>query len=418
MRQHLKLLALLSGLLAACGHTPSPRTPEPDSPPGGTLAPLVGSVQRDEIRHLTRHSTGVYAAGHTTSSLFGQHQGQGDAFVAKYDAAGNRLWGRQFGTSNLDEVWGVATDAQDNVYVAGRTTGDLAGHQGGDDGYIRKYTASGGVAWTRQIGTRDSDEVSDIAVDAGGNVYVTLRLGSRRSTARYSTDGVRLWTRHSGACVGAVAVNGSGDVVTAGPGAGGVCLSKLNAGGGVLWRRETPTNAFIYDLHLAVYGDDAYVASTNAPLKANRTIFVARYAGEGVLQWQYPSLGFWMTSDSAFDVSATAEGVYIGGYRYSQVTSRYGGLVIKIGADGGWKWSKTVYSGAANPTGTYGFAVVARTVRGGVIGQGAGAQSLLDKDEVYTGGYSFDDLGAGYLGGGDAYLRRLDGATGDTVWTR
>ncbi len=67
----------------------------------------------------------VYISGWTTGSLDGANAGEFDAFVAKYDAAGNLQWTQQLGTSSDDESFGVSTDGLGHIYFAAITRGEL-----------------------------------------------------------------------------------------------------------------------------------------------------------------------------------------------------------------------------------------------------------------------------------------------------
>jgi hypothetical protein len=82
----------------------------------------------------------VYIAGET---VLGNPDGNADAFVAKYSAAGALRWRRQLGTSEQDVANGVATDGDGNVYIGGWTYGSLGGpHQGGVlDAFVANYSA-------------------------------------------------------------------------------------------------------------------------------------------------------------------------------------------------------------------------------------------------------------------------------------
>src|SRR5690242_10104312 len=60
---------------------------------------------------------GIYLTGYTFGKVGASNAGSADAFVGKYDTAGNLQWIQQFGTSNFDTAEGVATDALSNVYV-------------------------------------------------------------------------------------------------------------------------------------------------------------------------------------------------------------------------------------------------------------------------------------------------------------
>ena len=77
----------------------------------------------------------------------------GDAFVIKYDGGGHRLRARQPGTSGFDVAYGIATDADNNVYVAG-DAGELTGRnkQGAS---VIKYNGDGHQLWARQPATNE-----------------------------------------------------------------------------------------------------------------------------------------------------------------------------------------------------------------------------------------------------------------------
>src|SRR2546427_11000644 len=86
-----------------------------------------------------------------------------------YDRRGTSLWPRQFGTSHFDQANGIALDAS-GVYVSGLTWDALPGQTsaGSGDAFLRKYDASGNVVWTRQFGSSAVDQAYEIAVDASG----------------------------------------------------------------------------------------------------------------------------------------------------------------------------------------------------------------------------------------------------------
>jgi uncharacterized protein (TIGR03437 family) len=121
-------------------------------------------------------ATGLYVTGWIAGNLPGQSGNGGvnnDAFVRKYDFNGTELWTRQFGTTNVEKAYGVAVDSS-GVYVAGETNGELATAVGGADYFLRKYDAAGNVVWTRQFGTNTTDGGSyggGVAVNSSG-VYV------------------------------------------------------------------------------------------------------------------------------------------------------------------------------------------------------------------------------------------------------
>jgi Ca2+-binding RTX toxin-like protein len=136
-------------------------------------------------------------------------------FVAKYDVSGDEVWTRQFGTPATDLGQGLAVDTGGAVYVAGYTSGTLPGQTsaGSLDAFVRKYTASGSEAWTRQFGTASTDLGLGVAVDANGAVFVAGSTGgalhgeasygeSDVFVRKYDSQGHVMWTRQFGSADG------------------------------------------------------------------------------------------------------------------------------------------------------------------------------------------------------------------------
>ncbi len=134
-----------------------------------------GTVNKDTGYSLACDAAGdVYVSGYTTGTLYGPKLGNRDLFVAKYDASGSFLWGRQAGTSGHDQAWGVATDATGHVYVSGETGGPLEGgvYQGELDVFLTKYDPAGTRLWTAQMGTANWDLADGVAVAPDGVVFL------------------------------------------------------------------------------------------------------------------------------------------------------------------------------------------------------------------------------------------------------
>lgn len=133
-----------------------------------------------------------------------------NAFVRSFDANGAELWSDTFGDEvAFDEARGLAFDADGNVYVGGRTSGSIGVSQGGPDGFLRKYDASGTVLWTQQFGTPAIDDVMDVATDSSGHALVTGRTtGSLGAPVigdsydgflrKYDSAGAVVWTQQFG----------------------------------------------------------------------------------------------------------------------------------------------------------------------------------------------------------------------------
>lgn len=114
----------------------------------------------------------VLVAGYTDGHLQGMSAGSRDAFVSKLNSEGRPLWTQQWGTSQYDDLSALAIDKSGNIFVGGYTEGGLDGTPLGEgDAFVTKLNPGGTIAWTKQWGTPQFDLVAALAVDADGNIY-------------------------------------------------------------------------------------------------------------------------------------------------------------------------------------------------------------------------------------------------------
>ena len=137
----------------------------------------------------------VYVAGFVNTALQGN-----DAFVRKFAADGIPVWTKGFnGAAMLGDVaTGAALTPTGDVVVGGASAVDGAGN----DTWLRKYTPTGTVAWTRSHGgaSKGHDETNAIAVTADGYIYAAgaeTVTGEARNIwiGKYDPDGNQLWAR-------------------------------------------------------------------------------------------------------------------------------------------------------------------------------------------------------------------------------
>ena len=172
-----------------------------------------GSAGFDTAQGVAVDTNGnATVVGRTTDAFPGQtFAGGQDGFVSTFDSAGAVVWTSEFGTAGLDIAYGVALDASGNAYVAGFTEGALPGQisAGGRDGFVRAYDAAGNVVWTKQFGTGTDDLAAGVTVDAQGNSYVAGSTdgtlpgqsspgGADAFVRAYDSAGTELWTRQFG----------------------------------------------------------------------------------------------------------------------------------------------------------------------------------------------------------------------------
>ncbi len=94
----------------------------------------------------------------------------------------NYVWHTFYGSSNVDNGYGIAVDGSGNVYVTGDSAATWQGdgganprhaHSGNNDIVVVKLTSAGAYQWHTFYGSGSADRGYGIAVDGSGNVYVT-----------------------------------------------------------------------------------------------------------------------------------------------------------------------------------------------------------------------------------------------------
>lgn len=219
-------------------------------------------------------SGNIYAAGWSPASwgspINGFAGGYSDGWVAKLNSSGARLWNTFLGGSGLDWGTGVAVDASGNLYIAGGGTATwgtpIKSFSGGySDAFMLMLNNGGARMWNTFLGGGGEDDSNDIAIDAGGNLYVVGRSdaawgspvhaytsGDDAYAAKLNSGGTRLWNTFMGAAGDDVAndamVDAAGNLYLAGKSAstwgppvnpiaagGDAFAAKLNTGGVRLW---------------------------------------------------------------------------------------------------------------------------------------------------------------------------------------
>lgn len=226
--------------------------------------------------------------------------GNPNVFLAKYSSTGTYILAKNFSSVAANQGNGVALDSSGNIFLCGFFLGsqiDFGGgplmNNGGSDGFVGKFTPSGGYIWATNFGGTVADQATGIAVDPSGNpiltgffttaatiagVPLTTVGGSDVFLAKYNANGVGAWARGfsspgSGDQPGGVAVDRNGNVVTTGH-----FTTTINMGGGVL----------------------------NAPVPGNQTIFIGRYDNNGgyLFSQAYGGNGTDGGVSSAFDLAS------------------------------------------------------------------------------------------------------------------
>ena len=161
--------------------------------PGWLWARGAGSVEGEFAYSVAVAPTGSgdsYVAGYfeSDSVTFGSttliSAGDIDAFIVKYDAAGNVLWGKRQGGTGPDHAVAVTADplGSGDIYVAGyfNSPSITIGlttfiNAGNNDLFLVKYDANGNVLWAKSAGGAYDDYAFSVTPDAdgSGNIFMT-----------------------------------------------------------------------------------------------------------------------------------------------------------------------------------------------------------------------------------------------------
>jgi hypothetical protein len=367
-------------------------------------------------------SGGVYVSGRTSGSLGGSNSGLRDAWLARYDGAGNPLWVRQLGTSADDEADAVAPDVSGGVYVSGDTFGSLGGpNAGSSDAWLARYDSAGNQLWARQLGTSTEDYARAAAPDGSGGVYVTGytwgSLGGPNAgqadiwLARYDGAGNQLWIRQFGTNGGeaplAAAPDASGRVYVSGyttgsfggPNAGNfdAWLAHYDGSGNQLWIRQLGTSANDFaraaapDAWGGVYMSGDTLGSLGGPNAGSGDAWLARYDSAGNQLWirQFGT----NTPDVAYAAAPDGSGgVYVSGGTAGSLGGPFAG-----GYSDAWL---ARYDGAGNQLWVHQL--------GTSVYEDASAAAPDGSGGVYVSGVTWGSLGGPNAGINDAWLARYD----------
>ncbi len=349
-----------------------------------------GSGSADRNIAITRDNSGnlIVTGEFETTCTFGTTTltpiaaGNRDVFLAKYDSAGNSLWaipgGGLFSTS---EVVGVATDNNDNIWIAGNfnTTITFGGYTlnqtsnpfpvNPNNSFLFKFDPNGNCVMAKALFSKTACVIRSLKGDGAGNFVITgAFMDSTLFDAiqvidttpgifltKFNTNGTFAWAqRYGGPDEDAgfdVAFDPSGNILMTGVfkqtaafgsnsvvsyGSFDIFLAKMDALGNNLWVKnagatgndqpyavscDNSGNSFITGFYYPTPSGMSTLPAHFGPfLLADNgagNMFVAKYDTGGTIQWAKPGGG--TQHDEGLGIAADANGnSYVTGFFYSQ----------------------------------------------------------------------------------------------------
>ncbi len=345
----------------------------------GITGPGAGDYGKSVI---TDSSGNIYITGYTEGGLDGNtNNGYSDFFLSKYNDSGTRLWTKQFGTSQGDIGRSITIDNNDNIYIMGSTGGDLDGNtnNGGNNIFLTKFNSDGSKIWTRQYGGDGGYNIGEsVTTDSNGNIYITgVTDGDLDGNTninngywdifltKYSSDGIRIWTKQYGSIYGdaaySVTSDGSDNIYITGytthafdgntnSGGNDIFLTKFTSDGTRHWTKQygSVNNDHGWSVTTDSSGNIYITGRTYGPLDGNTysggmDIFLTKYSSAGSKLWtrQYGS----RYDDWARSVTTDSIGnIYITGHTLGDLDGNIGSpgrelFLTKYSSDGTRHWT-------------------------------------------------------------------------------
>ncbi|WP_207436035.1 T9SS type A sorting domain-containing protein [Sabulibacter ruber] len=297
-----------------------------------------GSLGTDMLRSIVKTPDGGYLlAGHSDGSVSGvktsPRKGLWHYWVLKIDKAGKVQWDRTYGGNGSDYLAAVVPTPDGGFLLGGSSTSSVGldkseATRGYMDYWVVKVDARGEKQWDRTFGGDDSEFLTSLVASPQGGFLLGGYSNSKASghkTANSSDEdfwvvqvdanGNKAWDR-------TIVQEGDNQLGSA------VLTSDGNyLLGGNTYARETPNTTALEDFYLVKLNPGGH------------TLWSRRYGGHG--------------SDRITRIIPTSDGGYLVGgesssdgtrdkTEASRNTGTYDYWVVKLGADAGKQWDKTL----------------------------------------------------------------------------
>lgn len=301
----------------------------------------------------------------------GQSAGAGlnyDVATVKYNSAGAQQWVRRFnGTNNgYDRGVDVTVDGNGDIIVVGEVD---EGSAPLSDYVVIKYSAAGAVLWSRKYDGPggDIDAALKVVTDAANNVYVAGHSSGSGTdldihVIKYNSAGTQVWqARYNNAAQNKydtpvdMTLDGNGGVYVTGISYGGssdadYATLKINPSGAIAWVKRFDGTKSDYDkparIKLGPLGRLYIPGRTTGDSTAeDMTLLVYDTLGNQI--WRDDYNGSNQNYDEATDVVFDASDyIYMTGYSYT-AASNNDYTTIKYDTTGAQVWL-TKFNGTAN----------------------------------------------------------------------
>ncbi|MCE3077209.1 T9SS type A sorting domain-containing protein [Chryseobacterium gwangjuense] len=291
-----------------------------------------GGIGFDQAYDVEQTSDGGYiTVGYTSSPPSGDvtlSKGGNDVWVIKTNATGGILWQKTIGGQGYDMAKAVKQTTEGGYIIAGitnSTDGDVSVNKGTTDVWVVKLDSKGDILWEKSYGGSGGDDASSI--------FQTLDGGYIVAGQSYSTDGDI--TGHHGT------LNHDAWII------------KIDAAGNLQWEKSFGGTSQEFALSVKPTSDGNFIIAGGSSSPNGNITSV--FGGEDCWLIKIDILGniIWQKSygGSAHEYFVEAQQTFDGGYIAIATTQSYGGNIsgqhglsdywaVKFDAAGNIQWQK------------------------------------------------------------------------------
>jgi uncharacterized delta-60 repeat protein len=278
--------------------------------------------------------------------------------ITNYDLAINKTWN----ATNFDVTNDIAIDARGNIYITG-FKGNITG-SGPSDAFLAKFDSAGNHIWNKTWDSSLVDEAEAIALDKEGNIYITgynrSLFSSTAFIAKYDTNGNSLknitWSNSLLSFANDIALDNEGNIYITGTnksialGPSDAYIAKFNSTGHFKMEivLDVSNYDYAYDIELDNEGN-IYIAGSNETIFLGPSdSFIAKFNSTGYSK-MFISHQFISSSSvaNALDLDKTAN-IYIAGYNGSILTGTVDAFIAKYDSDGNFIMNVTNHFYSSN----------------------------------------------------------------------